>query len=332
MRRFGVVILAAILALAPLAAETQQARSTPRIARVFANTPEAEITGPNPTSPYIRAFLQAMRELGWADGQNIAIERRSAGGRPEHWDALVQDLIKSKVDLIVITAPVDVVQKAEKAGNGLAIVLVGADPDVLIQRGLVKSIAKPGKNVTGLTNVTSLELREKRLQLLKEAAPKARRVAYLGATAPLDPPIAAAARVLSLTVLPVDVPAPEGLEKAFAAIKRDRIDAVNVGEAWFFWGYRRRIIELGAKQHLPAMYANRIFTESGGLMSYGIDYRDLERRAAAYADKILKGAKPGDLPIEQPTKFELVINLKTAKALGLTIPQSLLLQANEVIE
>src|SRR5262249_13423807 len=155
--------------------------STPRIARVFANTPEAEITGPNPTSPYIRAFLQAMRELGWADGQNIAIERRSAGGRPEHWDALVQDLIKSKVDLIVITAPVDVVQKAEKAGNGLAIVLVGADPDVLIQRGLVKSIAKPGKNVTGLTNVTSLELREKRLQLLKEAAPKARRVAYLGA-------------------------------------------------------------------------------------------------------------------------------------------------------
>ena len=119
MRRFGVVILAAILALAPLAAETQQARSTPRIARVFANTPEAEITGPNPTSPYIRAFLQAMRELGWTDGQNIAIERRSAEGRPERWDALVQDLIKSKVDLIVITAPVSVVQKATRAGNNL---------------------------------------------------------------------------------------------------------------------------------------------------------------------------------------------------------------------
>ena len=186
--------------------------------------------------------------------------------------------------------------------------------------------------MTGLTNVTSLELREKRLQLLKEAVPKARRVAYLGTTAPLDQPIEAAARVLSLTVLPVDVPAPEELEKAFAAITRDRIDAVNVGEAWFFWGHRRRIIEVGAKQHLPAMYGNRIFTESGGLMSYGIDYVDLERRAAAYVDKILKGAKPGDLPIEQPTKFELAINLKTAKALGLTVPPSLLARADQVIE
>jgi len=330
-RRAFVTGLGAVLT-APFAAEAKQARSTPRIARVFANTPEAEITGPNPTSPYIRAFLQTMRELGWTDGQNIAIERRSADGRPDRWDALIQDLIKSKVDLIVITAPVSVVQKATQARNGLPIVLVGADPDVLIQRGLVKSIARPGKNVTGLTNITSLELREKRLQLLKEAVPKARRVAYLGATAPLDPPIEAAARALSLTVLPVDVPAPEGLENAFAAITRDRIDAVDVGETWFFWGHRRRIIELGAKQHLPAMYASRIFTESGGLMSYGIDYVDLERRAAAYVDKILKGARPGDLPIEQPVKYEFFVNLKTAKALGLTIPPSLLLRADQVIE
>jgi putative ABC transport system substrate-binding protein len=323
----------AVLLAAPLPGEAQPAGKVPRIALLFANTPTAEIIGPQSTSPYVIAFLKGMRDLGWVDGQNIIIERRSAEGQPDRFPALVNEVVGLNVALMMITGPPSAIQQAQQARATMPIVLAGTtDPENLIRLGLIKTIARPGGSVTGLTTVTGPEIRDKRLQLLKDAVPKARRVAYLGAVPPLQPQTEATARALKLTLLPVGVPAPRDFEKAFAAITRDRVDALFLGDAGFFWGHRHRIIEFAARQRLPAMYTYRIFAESGGLMAYGTDYADLYRRAATYVDKILKGAKPGDLPIEQPTKFELVINLKTAKALGLTIPPSLLGRADEVIQ
>jgi putative ABC transport system substrate-binding protein len=185
--------------------------------------------------------------------------------------------------------------------------------------------------VTGLVNSTGREIDDKRLQLLKEAVPRASRVAYLAETSRLRPPTEAA-RALKLTLVPVGVAAPEALDSAFAAIGRQRVDAMLLGPATFFWGHKLRIIDFAARQRLPVMYWEPTFTESGGLMSYGADFTDLTRRVPTYVDKILKGAKPGDLPMEQPTKFDLVINLKTAKALGLTIPPSLLGRADQMIQ
>jgi putative tryptophan/tyrosine transport system substrate-binding protein len=318
-----------VLLATPLPAEAQHAGKVPRIGLLFANTPQAEFTGPEPTSPYARAFLEGMRALGWIDGRNITIERRSAEGQPSRFAALVQELIGLHLDLLVTAAPFSVVQQA---ASRMPVVIAGADTDNLLQAGLVKSLAQPGGNVTGLTISPGPSIRGKRLQLLTEAVRNVSQVAYLGAPLALDPLPEAAARVLKLTLLPVEVATPDGLDNAFAAIRQKRVDAIFIGGAGFFWGHRLRIIEFAARQRLPAVYPYRIFAESGGLMSYGADYVDLYRRAATYADKILKGAKPGDLPVEQPTKFELVINLKTAKALGLTIPQAVLLRADELIQ
>jgi len=185
--------------------------------------------------------------------------------------------------------------------------------------------------VTGLVGSTGREIDDKRLQLLKEAVPRASRVAYLAETSRPQPPTEAA-RALKLTLVPVGVAAPEALDSAFAAIQRQRVDAILLGPSSFFWGHRLRIIDLAARQRLPVMCWEPTFTESGGLMSYGPDWTDMIRRTPFYVDKILKGAKPGDLLMEQPTKFDLVINLKTAKALGLRIPPSLLGRADQVIQ
>jgi putative ABC transport system substrate-binding protein len=332
-RGFLGAVAAGVLAT-PLTAKAQPAAKVPRIAIVFANTPATELSGSPPTSPYLRVFLEGMRALGWIEGQSIIIDRLSAEGQPDRFVSLVDDVVKH-ADLMMITGPQSVVQRAKQARDAMPIVLAGTnDPEYLIQVGLVKSLARPGGSVTGLTTtVTNPEIRNKRLQLLAEAVPRARRVAYLGAALPLEPGTEIAAHALNLTLLPVDVQAPADLDRAFGAISRARVDAIFVGDARvFFWGRRQQIVDLVARRHLPAMYFNRIFADSGGLMSYGSDYLDIYRRAATYVDKILKGAKPGDLPIEQPAKFELVINLKTAKTLGLTIPQSLLLRADQVIE
>jgi putative ABC transport system substrate-binding protein len=318
-----------LLLAAPLPAEAQRAGKVPRIGLLFGNTPQAEITGPEPASPYARAFLDGMRALGRVDGQNIMIERLSAEGRPDRFPALVQELIGLRLDVLVTSGPLSVVRQA---ASKMPVVIVGTNADYLLEAGLVKSLAQPGGNVTALTITPGPSIRDKRLQLLTEAVRNVSQVAYLGGPLALDPLPEAAARALKLTLLSVEVATPDELDNAFAAVRQKRVDAIFIGSAGFFWGHRLKIIEFAARQRLPAVYPYRIFAESGGLMSYGADYVDLYRRAANYVDRILKGSKPADLPVEQPTKFELVFNLKTAAALGLTIPQSMLQRADELIQ
>jgi putative tryptophan/tyrosine transport system substrate-binding protein len=327
-RRKFIGTLAGSLLVAPLAAEAQPTGKVPRIALVFANAPVADLTGPRPAQPNARAFLEAMRELGWIDGQNITIERRSAEGRPDRYAGLAQELLRLKVDLIVCPAA-SLTQSIQQATSAIPIVIAGAFVDPVAEAG-VKSLARPGGNLTGLTMFSTYG---KRLELLKEAVPGISRVAFLGNLYVPGPTIAAVARALKLALVPVVIPTPEELQKGFATIERARVDALFVADtATFFPAARGALVEFAAKQRLPASYPFDVYVEAGGLMSYGVDFNDIFRRAAIYVDKILKGANPGDLPIEQPTKMDLMINLKTAKALGLTIPPSLLQRADQVIE
>ena len=334
----AVVLIVSLLA-APLAAGAQPAGKQPRIAIVFANAPESALQGPNPRITYARIFLDKMRELGWVDGQNITIERRSVEGHRERQAGLVEQLARRPVDLIVLVGPGSSMSAVKQAIGSIPLVVLGADPAELVRVGLATSMARPGGTVTGLTYNVAAEILAKRLQLLKEAIPKAARVAYL--TDDLKDEfeglsflsiVESAARLLSITLLPIEVAAPEQLDRAFVTSRDKRVDAVFMGPGWFFQGQIQRIVELAARERLPTFYRDRTFVERGGLMSYGADWADLFRRAPIYVDKILRGARPGDLPVEQPTKFELVINMKTAKALGLTIPQTLLLRADQVIE
>ena len=340
MRRLALaVVLIVSLLAAPLAAGAQPAGKQPRIAIVFANAPESALQGPNPRITYARVFLDKMRELGWVDGQNITIERRSVEGHPERLPGLAEQLARRPVDLIVLVGPGSSMIAVKQAIGSIPLVVLGADPAELVRVGLATSMARPGGTVTGLTYNVAAEILAKRLQLLKEAIPKAARVAYL--TDDLKDEfeglsflsiVESAARLLSITLLPIEVAAPEQLDRAFVTSRDKRVDAVFMGPGWFFQGQIQRIVELAARERLPTFYRDRTFVEGGGLMSYGADWADLFRRAPIYVDKILRGARPGDLPVEQPTKFELVINMKTAKALGLTIPQTLLLRADQVIE
>jgi len=309
-------------------AAQQPPPKTARIALVFANAKEATITGSNPI-PYAKAFLDALRTLGWVDGQNITIVRRSVEGKPERLPMLIEELLQVTCDVVVL---VGATEPGIRASGTVPTVLLGVDPTWLTRAGLVESIAHPGGTVTGLIYTVGPEVLTKRLQLLKETIPRAKRVAYLTERLPIPPEVDAAAGTFSLTLLPVEVAAPDRLEGAFASLSGKRVDAVMVGSGWFFQGNIPTFVSLAAKRKLPAMYRDRLFVEGGGLISYGPDWADLFRRAPIYVDKILRGAKPGDLPMEQPTKHELVINLKTAKALGLAIPKSLLLRADEVIQ
>jgi putative ABC transport system substrate-binding protein len=261
------------------------------------------------------------------------IERRSAEGRYERLPSLMQELLALQVDVIVAIGPA--AGAAIRATDTIPIVAMG---NLMFELGGAASLARPGRNLTGLTlEVGTGLMNGKRLQLLKEAAPKASRVAILGeSSGPFDhvwrPATEAAAHALGLTPIWAVADTPEALEAAFAAIAKDRADALFVSTTAVNYGHLRRISELAARLRLPAVYDFREGPEAGLLMSYGANLADLYRRAATFVDKILKGAKPGELSIEQPTKFELVINLKTAKALGLTIPQPLLQRADEVIQ
>jgi len=286
----------------------------------------------------IRAFLDGFRGSGWIDGQNIAIEWRGAAGRPERIPDLVRELVALPVDVIVANSFASVLE-ATRASHAIPVVLAGgADFQSLKGAGLAQSIAKPGGAVTGiLQNVDEVGLGSKYLQLLKEAAPKVSRVAYLFSPPYVFPTTYSAEttealKILKLKLLPVGVASPDEFEKAFEAIRIARVDAIRVNGSPFFVTHRQRITEFAARERLPAIYWWRGFSDAGGLMSYGIDGVEVYRNATAYVDKILKGAKPGDLPVERPTKFEFVINLKTAKALGLTVPPSVLGRADEVIE
>jgi len=330
-RRAFVGTLTGGLLAVPLTAGAQQAKKAPRIAFIWNNATEAEITGV-PTNRSARIFLEGMRELGWVDGQNITIERRAVAGQPERFTALAEELVELHVDLIVVNSTPGAMKVAQVSPT-IPIVIVGGNVTVLIRAGLIKSLARPGGNMTGSMSSTGPENFDKTLQLLKEVAPKISRVAHLFSP-PFEPrPITEASRALKLTVLPVEVATPEGLEAAFTTIRKAHVDAMAVGGSPFVTivTYLRQIAEFAAKERLPTIFWRRDFPELGGLMSFGTDWADQYRRAATFVDKILKGAKPAELPIEQPTKFELVINLKTAKALGLTIPPALLQRADEVI-
>jgi len=329
-RRTFLGTLTAGLLATPLAAQAQQAKKTSRVAFIFGGIPEAELTGPNPTSRYARAFLEGMRQLGWVDGQNVAFEWRTAAGQPDRFAALAQELVKLPVDVVVSsgTRPAAAMRQASAR---IPIVVAGGD---IVGDGLALSAAHPGGTVTGLTAFVGPEIAGKRVQLLKEASPQISRVAVLFSPPSSNRPDTheAAARTLNVTLIPVEVATPDAFETAFASIQRAQVGGIVLGGSPFFWGNRQKIIEFAAKENLPAIYWDRIFAESGGLMSYGPDFADIDRRAATYVDKILKGANPGSLPIEQPTKFELVINEKTAKALGSTIAASFLQRADELIK
>ena len=317
----GVVIAMALVMMAPLVTEAQEAV---KVARIGILRPGS------PPDPYVDVFRQGLRELGYTEGRNISIEIRWAEGRDERLAGLAADLVRLKVDVIVAGGTATV--EAAKATTTIPIVMpVSSDP---VRLGLAASFARPGGNVTGLA-LLSEELPGKWIELAKEILPRVSRVAVLS-----DPQYSAdqlsvseaAARSLGLRLQVLNVSRPEEFATAFAEAKKNRAEALIVLGSAFFYAHRTELVALAAKQRLPTIYHQKQFVVgSGGLMSYGPDFNDLFRRAAGYVDKILKGAKPGDLPIEQPTKFELVINLKTAKALGITIPQSILLRADEVI-
>jgi ABC-type uncharacterized transport system substrate-binding protein len=327
MRLIGLaVVLSVSLALTPLAAEAQQAGKVYRIGVL--ETMSATLNTAN-----LNAFRQGLRELGYVEGRDFVIEYRSADGRPESFPGLATELVRLKVDLIV-TRGTPAALAAEKATESIPIVMAtSADPAGF---GIVSSLARPGGNVTGLSTI-AVELAGKRLELLKEAVPRIARIALIAnmsspASGSQWRQIEVAARSLGLEPQLLDVRTPEAFARAFDTAIKQRADAVQVANDTLTQTNLRRIVDLSAKHRLPSIFASREFVDAGGLMAYGPNFTDLYRRAATYVDKILKGAKPGDLPIEQPTKFELVVNLKTAKALGLTIPQTILLQADQVIQ
>ena len=327
MRLIGpAVILVLNVILAPHAAEAQQAGKVYRIGIL-----ETIAASRNATN--IDAFRQGLKELGYVEGQNLAIEYRSADGRAERFADLAAELLRLQVDLIV-TRGTPAALAAKKATKTVPIVMAASgDP---LGSGIVASLARPGGNITGLSSIVA-DLGPKRLELLKEALQTVSRV---GVVANMSNPaieaewrqIQAAARLLGIDTELLDIRTEVDIESAFEKVRRRRADALIVTLDALTQTNRERIATLSAKHRLPAVYASREFMEVGGLLAYGVSYPHLYRRAATFADRIFKGTKPGELPVEQPTRFDLVINLKTAKALGLTIPQTVLLQADQVIE
>jgi putative ABC transport system substrate-binding protein len=318
------VVLTLNLILAPLAAQAQQAGKVYRI---------GVLTGSPPDSPRWTPFREGLRQLGYIEGQNMAVEWRVSGGRAERLPELAAELARLKVDVIVATDN-PAIAAAQKATRAIPIVMVlSMDP---VASGFAESLARPGGNITGVT-VQGTDLQGKILQILKEAIPTVTRVGILWI--PTEPGRAvqakeaeAAARALGLQPRPVQARDSAELDKAFAAMVREKVEAVQIHPSQLTFVHRARIAELAAKNRLPSIGPPRWYVPAGGLLSYGAMDSDNFDRAARYVDRILKGAKASDLPIEQPTRFELRINLKTAKALGLTLPQTLILQADEVIE
>ena len=279
------------------------------------------------------SFRQGLRELGYVEGKNIVIEWRYAEGKFDRLPALAAELVRFKLDLIVTTGPT--VTRAVKEATVTIPIVMTSDNDP-VGNEFVASLARPGGNVTGLSNLAR-ELSGKRLELLKEIVPRLSRVAVLGtSTSPgnaqnlKEMELAAGALAVKLQYL--DVLAPKDIETAFGAVRKGRTEAIHVLDSPVFGPQRTQIVGLAVKSGLPAIYHRSGFVEAGGLMSYGVSVTDMERRAATYVDKILKGAKPADLPVEQPTKFEFVINLKTAKQIDVTIPANVLARADKVIK
>jgi len=327
-RRKFITMMGGVILATPHASQAQRSGKVQRIGYLSAAS-EADTV----SSRYRAAFRQSLRELGWLEGQNVAIEYRFADGRLDRLPQLAAELARLRQDVIVAHLTPTAVA-AKNATATIPIVMInGNDP---VRLGLVASLARPGGNVTGVAYSVGMDIFGKILELLKEAVPNLRRVAVLSNPRnPVQPlqleSVKSAARPLGLALQHLEVREPGDFDGAFAAMARERAGAyLNLGVAL---GIERvRLAELAVKHQLPSVYGNRGDVEAGGLMSYGPDLIAQFRRAAYFVDKILKDAKPAELPVEQPTKFELVINLKTAKALGLTIPQSVLVRADEIIQ
>ncbi len=328
IKKILVCLLATVFLTTAPPTDAQQPKKVPRIGYLSTNDPAGE-------SARAEAIRLALRELGYIEGQNIAFEYRYAEGKRGRYSELAAELVRLKVDIIVAAGGASTIQAAKNATKTIPIVMVGAGVDP-VEAGLVESLARPGGNVTGITNL-SRELGGKRLELLKEAVPKLARVAVLydpaapGTVREVKEVLPVAARALGLTIQPWEVRDANDFDRVFAAISEQRPDGLYVPGGALMRDNRKRIAGFALKSRLPSVYSNREAVDAGGLMYYGADLTDSYRRVAYYVDRILKGAKPADLPVEQPTKFELVINLKTAKQIGVTIPQSLLYRANKVI-
>ena len=317
-----------LLAL-PFSVRAQQPKKVPLIGWLSNGDPATD-------SARVEAIRLALRELGYIEGQNIAFEYRYSEGKRDRLPQLTAELVRLKVDIILAAGGDFLIQAAMKATKTIPIVMVGAGSDP-VEAGLIESLARPGGNVTGLTNL-GRELGGKRLELLKEAVPKLVRVAVL--YEPASPPsvielkeyLPAAARALRLTIQPWELRAVDDFDRVFAGLKKQHPEGLYVIGSALMNANRKRIAGLALKSRLPSMYQSREAVDAGGLMSYGADQAESYRRVAYYIDRILKGAKPADLPVEQPTKFEFVINLKTAKQIGLTIPPEVLARANRLIK
>ena len=328
-KKITVLTLCAMLFALCLPSQAQQPKKVPRIGYLAAGDPASEFAR-------AEAIRLALRELGHVEGQNIAIEYRYSHGKNDRASELATELVRLRVDVIVAAGGDPWIRAAKNATKTIPIVMVGVGADP-VEAGLVESLARPGGNVTGITNLGP-ELGGKRLELLKEAVPKLGRAAVLydpaspGTAREMKEFLPVAARGLGLTVQTWDVRAADGFDKVFAALTKERPDGLYVLAGPVVRANGKRIADLALKSRLPSMYAIRESVDAGGLMYYGADVADSYRRVAYYVDKILKGAKPADLPVEQPTKFEFVINLKTAKQIGLTIPPEVLARANRLIK
>jgi len=324
-RRDLVIVVGALLA--PLAGKAQPAGKVFRIGYLSAPTRES-------VEGILQAFLRALRNLGWIEGRNVVIEYRWAEGHLERLPGLAQDLVRRKVDVIVAPAA-SAALAARRATSAIPIVMIF--PNDPVGEGLVASLRQPGGNVTGTTNIPISDMLGKRLQILREAVPNAMRVALVydptdQTSVPPQKSFEAVGRSLGVQLQYVQVRGPEDFDEAFAAMRRQQADGILVAGGTTFLVNRSKFNELALKHRLPTMFAVREGVEAGGLLSYGVNMTEFIGRSAAYVDKILKGTKPADLAIEQPTKFELIINMNTAKALALRIPPSLLARADEVIQ
>ena len=328
-RRSFITLLGGAAITRALPAAAQQSKRLPVVAIVFAGPPMAEVAGPDPVHPVARGLVHGLRDLGWIDGSNIVIQRHTALGVPQRAPGILAELIAQKVDAIVLGSSRWLQDAAQQATRTIPTVTFFQDDPVAA--GLVTSLARPGGNLTGVTASAGPELYAKRLQLLQELSPRIGRVAFLGPKGVLEQE-RSVARPSGITIVPAEVEVVTQFRVAFDAIQRMAADALMVAGGPVTYTSMRNIVNFASESRLPAIYPVREAVEAGGLISYGTSLLGTYRQVAALTDRILKGARPADLPVQQPTTFEMVINRKTAKALGLTIPPAILIRADEVIE
>jgi putative ABC transport system substrate-binding protein len=333
MRRRDFVALAGAAVCIPRAAKAQQtAAKVYRVGWIYPNAPVSDMAGPDPVQAVARAFVHALRDLGYIEGRNLILERRSAEGRPERYRELVAELLERRVDVLV-TATDDMALAAKQLTATAPIVMAACiDP---VGTGLVANLARPGGNITGFTTTPGFEIETKRLQMLKEVHPRTERVAFFAPNGAwetqLGKHLQASATTLGLTLLRAEFD-PARYSDGLAQLLADRPDAILASSSGAHYVHRDALARFALEHRLPGIYWYRENAVAGGLVSYGASIADQYRRAAGYVDRILKGARPAELPVQQPTRFDLVVNLKTARALGLTMPQTLLAFADEVIE